>query len=318
MSIGDFLFEGNPPPATQTLQESNQQLPEWWQEYTKGLLAKSSSIAGQGYQPYGGPRSADFTQDQQSGFQAVRDSQGIQHPYNDAAGSMITGAGNPSLDSGVFNSYMSPYTSGVVDQIARLGGRNLTENLLPGVNDTFTKAGQFGSSRNAEFTSRAIRDTNQDILNTQAGALESGFNNAQQAYGQGQYRSLMAGQQMGALGQVAQGEALKGAAALDATGQEQQSLNQKSLDLAHQDFVDQRDWDKNQAGFMSQMIRGLPSPGSSTSTSSLGPAQSYSASPLAQIAGVGLGAASLAKAVAKGGRVARRRGGALDMICKAA
>lgn len=74
--------------------------------------------------------------------------------------------------------YMSPYQAGVLDVIAKQGARNLTENVLPGVSDAFIKAGQFGSSRMGEFGSRAVRDTQEAILNAQAQAAQQGYGQA--------------------------------------------------------------------------------------------------------------------------------------------
>lgn len=96
---------------------------------------------------------------------------------------------DPSLNQDVFDSYMDPYTEGVVNSIAQLGNQNLMENVLPGVNNTFTSAGQFGSDRNGEFEARAIRDEGKDIANAQAGALETGFNTSLGAYNTGEQRS---------------------------------------------------------------------------------------------------------------------------------
>lgn len=74
--------------------------------------------------------------------------------------------------------YMSPYQQGVLDVIARQGARNLQENILPGISDTFIKAGQFGSSRMGEFGSRAVRDTQKAILDAQAQAAQQGYGQA--------------------------------------------------------------------------------------------------------------------------------------------
>ena len=70
-------------------------------------------------------------------------------------------------------------------------------------------------------------------------------------------------------------------------------MNQKNLDLAYQDFLTQTQYPEQQLGFLSNIIRGLPSGGGTTSgtTTSLG--QSYSASPLASLASAGLSAAAL-------------------------
>ena len=74
--------------------------------------------------------------------------------------------------------YMSPYQTGVMDAIAKQGARNLSENILPGVSDSFIKAGQFGSSRMGEFGSRAVRDTQEAILNQQAQLANQGYGQA--------------------------------------------------------------------------------------------------------------------------------------------
>ena len=77
--------------------------------------------------------------------------------------------------------YMSPYQTGVLDVIARQGARNLSENILPNVSDSFIKAGQFGSSRMGEFGSRAVRDTQEAVLDQQAKLANQGYGQAMSA-----------------------------------------------------------------------------------------------------------------------------------------
>jgi hypothetical protein len=96
-----------------------------------------------------------------------------------------------------------------------------------------------------------------------------------------------------ALGQKQQALGLQGAAALEATGSEQQNMNQQNLNLAYQDFLTQTQYPEQQLGFLSNIVRGLPSGGSTTSSATTGTGQSYSASPLASIASAGLSAAAL-------------------------
>lgn len=104
----------------------------------------------------------------------------------------LNASGNPSLNKDVFASYMDPYTSSVTDAIQTLGNQNLMENVLPGVNDTFTGAGQFGGNRNAEFENRAIRDNQQATSIAQAGALEHGFDTSLAGYNAGENRGIQA------------------------------------------------------------------------------------------------------------------------------
>ena len=90
-----------------------------------------------------------------------------------AANPYLTAAGQTSASQ--VGQYMSPYQQGVLDVIAKQGARNLSENLLPQVSDSFIKAGQFGSNRMGEFGSRAVRDTQEAILNQQAQAAQQGY-----------------------------------------------------------------------------------------------------------------------------------------------
>ena len=90
-----------------------------------------------------------------------------------AADPFLKAAGQTSASQ--VGQYMSPYQQGVLDVIAKQGARNLSENLLPQVSDAFIKAGQFGSSRMGEFGARALRDTQEAILNQQAQAAQQGY-----------------------------------------------------------------------------------------------------------------------------------------------
>jgi hypothetical protein len=106
-------------------------------------------------------------------------------PYlNAAAGMSGAAAANPYLNASAQSSaanvgnYMNPYNEAVTDQIAKLGARNLTENLLPGVSDQFIRAGSFGGSRMGEFGNRALRDTQESILGQQSQALQQGYGQA--------------------------------------------------------------------------------------------------------------------------------------------
>ena len=88
----------------------------------------------------------------------------------------LTAAGKASYTD--INKYMSPYQTGVMDVIAKQGARNLSENLLPSVSDAFIKAGQFGGTRMGEFGSRALRDTQESVLNQQAQLANQGYGQA--------------------------------------------------------------------------------------------------------------------------------------------
>lgn len=96
-----------------------------------------------------------------------------------AANPYLQNAAQSSAD--VVGGYMNPYQQNVMDVMAKQGTRNLTENILPGVSDSFIRAGQFGSGRMGEFGSRAVRDTNESVLNQQAQLANQGYGQAMSA-----------------------------------------------------------------------------------------------------------------------------------------
>ena len=150
-----------------------------------------------------------------------------------AAGMSSLGAASPLIESGTgagglataspflaaasqtapsaLSAYMSPYQSGVVDEIGRLGSRNLTENILPKINDTFIGSGQFGSDRNANTIGKAIRDTSRDIAGQQSAALQAGYGQAGQLFTSDANRQAALAGTAGNLGESAAGRDLTGA-----------------------------------------------------------------------------------------------------------
>lgn len=289
----NFLFGTSTLPTVTTKDTSNTQYPSWYQSFLNAILGKASSVAGQPYQQYTGPRIAPQTADTQNSYNMVRNQIGAQQPLLNQAGSYLTNAGQAVNGSDIAN-YMNPYTDAVTNSIAKLGQRNLTENLLPQVNDTFTRAGQFGSRGNADFTQRAVRDTNESVLNQQTAALQSGFSNALQAAQQNKQNEANAGVNLGNLASTGQTLGLKDAAALEGIGNEQQQQGQQSLNLAYQDFLNQTQYPEQQVNFLSNIAHGIQAP-TSTTTTQTGPAsQSQLApNPLSQVLGAGIGLSSL-------------------------
>lgn len=293
----DFLWNGKPPPSVTNNVNSSTNIPDWFQDYQKGVLAKGNAISAEPYQTYTGPRQAGFTPDQTQAYSQVRSNQGNWQPALAQANQYTTAAGGP-FNQEEFNSYLSPYTNGVINRIADLGQRNLSENLLPQVNDTFTGAGQFGSTNHADITGRTVRDANESILGQQSLALQQSYDSAMGNYQTAQGRKLQAGEQMGALGQTQQQLGTQDAAALEAIGQTQQQQNQGGLDLAYQDFQNQKNYPAQQTDWLNNLLKGTNVPTSTASTTT-GPGNNFQPSGLSQLAGI----YSLLKGMKEGGRV---------------
>lgn len=108
--------------------------------------------------------------------------------------------------------YMNPYTEQVVNRIGQLGTRTLQEQVLPGIESEMIRAGQFGGTRQAELTGRAIRDAMEGISAQQSAALQQGYGQAQQTAQADLARQAQLASTAGGLG-GAQQQALLGAGA---------------------------------------------------------------------------------------------------------
>lgn len=117
------------------------------------------------------------------------------------------------------NQYMNPYQQNVLDTIAKQGTRNLTENLLPGVSDSFIKAGQFGSRGMGEFGSRALRDTQEAILNQQAPLAAQGYESALRASAADKQIQASLGQSVGSISGADLSRVLQGGSQYGQLGQ---------------------------------------------------------------------------------------------------
>jgi len=323
-STTNFLFEGTIPQSVTTYGQTVEGIPKWMSDYTQGLLARANAAAAEPYIPYGGPRIAGFTDDQQDAFGLAQENVGSWQPYMGAAASGYQGgleaAGNiqsaadPYLtqaegsfsDPGVAGQYMNPYMEQVMARQAEESGRHLRDTYIPELQGMFTSAGTYGSRGGRgsmqDIGTRGFRDIAEGLQGQQLATLGGAYENARTGYEaeRGRYselgrmrgalaeaeaQGLYAGAEgMGRLGSESQRMGYTDAAALEGIGRQQQDLNQRSLDTAYNDFIEQRDLPFDRLGFMNQMIRGLPYT-RVTDRTDTGPAESYGPSPLSQIVG---------------------------------
>lgn len=352
MGILDFLFEGKPPQSVTTYGQTVQNIPTWLSDYTQGTIARANAIAAEPYQTYGGPRIAGFSPLQQEAFRRTQANAGRYAPTIDQAIAMAreNGGNNDTIKSGVTNinravsgpgaldrasgalgragqtftganvsEYMNPFIENVINRAGTLAGRQFREKIMPGLEDTFTASGQYGSTAHQQQAERASRDLAEGLQEQAQGALGQAYESAGARFGADANRFgdigrtigdlsnsdrtaiLQSGRDLGTLGinigdqglrsasalgslaSTGQGINARDAASLEAVGSQQQNMGQRNLDLAYQDFSTQRDYPRNQLDWLRSVVNNLPVP-SSTSIAQQGTANVYSPSPLAQLA----------------------------------
>jgi hypothetical protein len=317
MGVLDFLFEGRPPASVTTYGQSVQNVPSWLSDYTQGLIARANQVAAEPYQAYQGPRIAGFNPLQTQAQNMASENVGKWQPYTDMARtgyeSVAKGPGAlsqaaPYLGEATksytdqVDKYMNPYVQNVVDRSTQLAQRKLEEQLIPSIKTNFTRAGISGSAAQQRATGNALRDVTGEVQSQARAALADAYNQGAQLqgdeanrnlqagqlagglYGQDMSNRLAASQGLGGLGQLIQSMRGTDASSLAAAGADQQNQTQRNLDLAYSDFLQQRDYPKSQTDWMSSIIRGMPSMGGTTQTSSTGPANVYQPSPISQLA----------------------------------
>ena len=286
MSVIDFLFEGKAPKSVTTYGQTVENIPKWMSDYTQGLIARANAAAAEPYIPYGGPRIAGFAPEQQAAFGLAEEQIGAYQPYLEAGLGAMTAAQQRFPEA--VGEYMDPYIENVLGRQEEMATRTLEEQFLPKLGRMFAGAGQFGS-RGGEGSMegvglRGVRDIQEALERQRLATLSGAYGQAADIFGRDVGRQLEAGRQISGLGQIAQQMGMRDIGMLEAIGQQRQALGQRGLDLAYQDFLQQRDLPFERLGFMSDIIRGLPMQ-RTRQVQETGPAQVYQPSPLQQIIG---------------------------------
>jgi hypothetical protein len=265
---------GAPAPSNQTVTQTN--IPEYARPYVERMLGKSEALTdinANPYQTYGGQRIQGFTPMQEQAFQnyanqGVASQIGAGTNLAAASGLGSLGAGSEYMrmatDPRAVQSFMSPYMQSVVDTQKQEAVRDYTKGL-GALNARAVGSGAFGGSRAALERAEAGRNLGTQLANIQATGSQNAFDAAQRAqqfgstlglqgYGQG----LQAAQTLGQLGQTQFGQQMGISDAQAKAGAVQQAQGQQALDLAYQDYVQQKQYPYQQLAFQSDMLRGLP------------------------------------------------------------
>jgi hypothetical protein len=288
-------------------------------------------------------RFAQFTPLQQQSFAGAQGMAPSQYTQGAANMAGIAGLGalgtnyqgfNPATSG--FNqgqtasNYMSPYMQNVVNAQQREAKR---QSDIQGTQQQAqaTQAGAFGGGRDAIMRAERERNLGTQLGDIQAKGLQDAYTQAMQQFNtenqlgeqskqfgaglglQGLQTALQGANTMGALGQQQFTQGMDINKLQNQYGGQQQQQMQNMLNADYQQFLDKQNYPYKQLGFMSDMIRGLP-------TAQTG-ATMYQQPPntLGQIAGLAQGFGSMMgkkdggqiKAYAEGGSIANPSDGKL-------
>jgi hypothetical protein len=272
-------------------------LPSYIKPYVTEALKMGQTAAKQPYTAYQNPRLANFSGETNQAFDMIGQTAAAGTPGIDAAVNTAGGVagyqaqGIPGTD---LSPYMNPYISNVLD-VQKNRATQTYQEQQAGRDAAAVAAGAFGGDRRFVQDSLATRDLNQQMQEMDATGLAAAFDrgtslfqNDEENRRLGSALSLSGAQTQGALSQTQQDMKLGLAEALSGVGAKKQQREQAGLDLAYQDFVNQRDYPKQQAQFYQSLISGTPvTPSSTTSTTT--PAPDF----LSQLLGLAVGGAGI-------------------------
>lgn len=228
-------------------------------------------------------------------------------------------------DSGVSQQYMDPYVQNVLNQ--RMDEASRQFNIQGRQQQqSAQQAGAFGGYRQGLVEAENNRNQNINLAQIEGQGMDTAYNTGIGAFNQdrsaqiganqlnnqfGQAQSslgMQAAAQNNAAGQAAgqlalnrgQGQAALGAARQQAgltdaqamlnIGGMSQALNQQKMDTAYNDFVAQRDYNRQNINWLSGILHGVPTSANTTVAGYQTPP-----SQISQIAGLGLGGIGLSK-----------------------
>jgi hypothetical protein len=218
-----------------------------------------------------------------------------------------------TFDQNAANQYMSPYMQSVVNRQKDAATLDFQRGQA-GRDDSAIRANAFGGSRQAIQQGLAQQGLQRQLGDIQAQGSQSAFTNAQaqfnadaargltaQQYGDASQRyaedasrsaagvrqsaanlGLQTAQGYGALASTDQGLGLQQAQAVGNIGNRLTQRDQQGLDIGYNDFVNQRDYDRQNLNFYSGILRGTP-------VSAESEVRKYdNPNPLNQVAGLGI------------------------------
>lgn len=294
-----------------------------YQEYTGQRLATPGADVAQSRDiirdvAAAGTPGIDYAKDvvqgniQQAGGMGIGPYQFSQANFSDAG----------TMDAAAATQYMSPYIQNVVD-IQKAKAMEDFQMAEAGRNAAAVSAGAFGGSRQGVQEALAERDLLTRQGEIQAQGLQAAYDEAARRFeADRQARFAIEGARAGETGRVQGAQAgenraagefdlrrlgftadqaaqyanlseaaragdIQAAQLLETIGRAQQGEEQAGLDLAYEDFLRQQNWNREQLGLQSGLLRGLPIAPTGTSTTMI----PYN--PVQQALGMGISALGL-------------------------
>jgi len=255
MGMFDFLFGSSNPPPVETTSISTTEIPKYIAEPTADIIGEAMDVGREAWVPYAGPRLAGLTPAEQAAMAQAQGMKGISALRGTEAYDMAKAAGAPAL--GGVSAYMTDYQQKVAD-IAAQKMQDQSAIQQQNIAAKAVGAGGLDASRFAIMEAERQKNLTSGVGDLYAKAQAAAYGQALKASQQDQAQALRAGMGMGVTGTQAQMMEQADIAQQMGMGGITRGLEQTAADIGYTDFLSERDYPKEQLGFVSNIIRGAP------------------------------------------------------------
>ena len=318
---------GGPQTTQSTVTQTN--LPEYAEPYFTRLMQRSEAESLQPYRTYTGQRLAPLSPTAQrvlgrqtalglsTGPQETRDASIIARdvgglyqqgmPSTTTVPTFLDTVGTGDEAQGIASMYMDPFQQLVTD-IEKREAQRASDITGQQIESQATQAGGLGGYREAILQAERQRNLAQQKGDIQARGLRDSFAQAQQQFERDRaarlrqqqadaQRRLASAELLAKQGPMQQQLAFDRLRAAQEAQETARNFRQAGLDIGYQDFLNQVAFPRQQLGFYSQILQGLPvTPGTQVSQYQPRPSTTQ------QLLGLGLGGLGLYQALGGGRR----------------
>jgi hypothetical protein len=223
--------------------------PGYLQDAEQTATDIGKTIANKPYESYGGQRVANLSANEKTASDmASPDSENAQLAKSNFQQASNLAGQTTSFDPNSYKSFFNPYVKEALDPVAREANLSYASNLNQ-IRSNSSQIGAFGGDRQAISEGVAAGKHEQNISDIYGkgykDAFDTSMNQAIQTWGADNARKLNASQALAAVGGDITQMNSQQISDLIRTGQSQRLLDQAQLDVNYGDFIEKRDWDKN-------------------------------------------------------------------------
>jgi len=242
--------------TTETNTTQQNQLPSYINQGSQAAVQGGIDRTNQEYENYGGQRIAGLSENEQMGMEGFRNEYGRYDQDFDSARGALDSV-TSFTDEGVMEQYMNPYIEGVLQPTARRHDRAFGERSAE-LRRTSGMRGAFGGrQRVAEsLNEQQNQETLDDLW---ASGYGTAFDKATQLHGREQDRQLALAGEYGANAQREAGTNSQALRNLMESGFIDRTVDQSEKDFQYMEFIEERDWDINNAGQLANILATVPS-----------------------------------------------------------